>query len=95
MSEYEIYYRAFSAMAAYGDLCRGTECRGYHLSEVDTWHKCGGGEDCAGADAPHPEAAIEEPVEAGEAEADEARFDRLKDEADNRFALDRDGNIPW
>ena len=91
MSEYSNYYSAFNSMAACGDLCRGGECRGWHLSEVDTWHRCGG-VDCGGAGAPHPEAAIEE---AGEAEADEARFAAMQDEADNRFALDRDGCIPF
>jgi hypothetical protein len=88
MSEYEIYIRAFKSMAACGELCRGTECRGYHLSEVDTWHKCGA-TDCAGAGAPHPEAAIEEPAETdGEAEADLARFAEMADEEANRYALD-------
>lgn len=95
MSEHMNYYMAFRSMASCGDLCRGGECRGWHLSEVDTWHRCGGGADCGGANAPHPEAAIEEPIEADEAEADEARFAAMQDEADNRFALDRDGNIPW
>ena len=95
MSEYSNYVRVFASMAGCGELCRDGECRGWHLSEVDTWHRCGGVE-CGGADAPHPEAAIEEDAdEAGEAEADEARFAAMQDEVDNRFALDRDGNIPW
>jgi hypothetical protein len=88
MSEYSNYIRSFNSMASCGELCRDEACRGWHLSELDTWHRCGG-VDCGGANAPHPEAAIEEEAdEAGEAEADEARFAAMQDEADNRFALD-------
>lgn len=85
MSEYSNYVQAFASMCA--GLCRGGECRGWHLSEVDTWHRCGGA-DCGGTDAGHPEAAIEESEDA-------ARFDAMQDEADNRFALDRDDGIPF
>jgi len=95
MYEYSNYIRFFASMAGCGELCRDGECRGWHLSEVDTWHRCGGA-DCGGADACHPE---EEEADAsydvGEAEADEARFAAMQDEADNRFALDRDGGIPF
>ena len=86
MYEYSNYVQAFAAMVGCGELCRDGECRGWHLSEVDTWHRCGGA-DCGGADAGHPEAA-EEPEDA-------ARFDAMQDEADNRFDAMRDDGIPF
>jgi hypothetical protein len=55
MNEYALYHESFRAAASGGTLCRGPECSGWHLSEVDTWHRCSG-RDCGGAqNTTHPE----------------------------------------
>lgn len=52
MSEQTIYYAAFQGMVTARDFCRDEACRGWFLSEVDTWHQC----PCpAGRLVPHPE----------------------------------------
>jgi len=50
----ENYYNGFRAASNLRALCerRGTSCRGWHLSELDTWHEC----PCnAWRGRPHPE----------------------------------------
>lgn len=43
MSEAALYYESFDVMARGAAFCRGDDCPGWFLSEVDTWHKCGCG----------------------------------------------------
>ncbi len=48
------YYDDIDSLARRGELCRGEDCRGWLLSDLDTWHKCGGCDKAT--DANHPEA---------------------------------------
>ncbi len=34
------YYNEFAFLATSGQLCGGENCRGWLLSDVDTWHAC-------------------------------------------------------
>lgn len=64
MNEYALHFESFRAAASGGDLCRGDKCSGWHLSEVDTWHRCHG-DDCGGVEnTTHPEVWAE--IEEGE-----------------------------
>jgi len=47
------YYNDFRSVAASGELCRGEDCRGWLLSDVDTYHRCGGCDKAT--DDNHPE----------------------------------------
>jgi len=47
------YYNEFRFLATSGQLCEGADCRGWLLSDVDTFHKCPCGK---ATDANHPEA---------------------------------------
>lgn len=52
MSEHAHYYDTFRARVATREFCGGEACRGWFLSEVDTWHEC----PCNGAKGyGHPE----------------------------------------
>lgn len=68
MSELSHYYSTFHSEVRCGHHCAGDACRGWFLSEVDTWHECS----CnARKGVPHPEADEDElfESEAGESAA--------------------------
>lgn len=87
-SEQTQYYSNFGALCA--DLCEGRECCGWHLSQLDTWHRCGGAE-CGGADRPHPESYEAEVL----SDEDAAMIAALQDEREGRLAALRDDSIPF
>ena len=45
------YYESFRMSVFQGYLCRGENCSGWILSELDTWHRCPCGQGAKG----HPE----------------------------------------
>ena len=40
MSDLQIHFETFKALTSMREFCTGEDCRGWHLSEVDTWHEC-------------------------------------------------------
>jgi len=50
-SELSAYYADFGRGVSSGELCEGTACRGWFLSQVDTWHACS----CPAGRSRHPE----------------------------------------
>jgi hypothetical protein len=45
-------YNAYRRQVSSGSMCKGDECGGWHLSDLDTWHEC----PCnAQKGVPHPE----------------------------------------
>lgn len=48
------YFDNFNQQVRGGDACEGSECRGWFLSEVDTWHECPCNKRRA-VPVPHPE----------------------------------------
>lgn len=71
MCEYNDYYRYFSMRVSSGEFCRGEECHGWFLSNLDTWHACGCGK---GTEANHPENSYYEDEEAAPPPAPEPAF---------------------
>ncbi len=56
-SELAAYYNNCETEARSGVLCRGEGCKGWFLSEVDTWHHCRA---CNPQATNHPENDYEE-----------------------------------
>lgn len=90
-SEQTQYYSNFGALCV--GLCQGRECRGWHLSELDTWHQCRAAQ-CGGAGRPHPESEDEHEDEMLSDE-DAAMIAALQDEREGRLAALRDASIPF